>query len=114
MELIRPIPRLALVNDGELLKAASVDGWGKTTFAEPVKLRYIRVTPVSSRQFSLSGDLPQISAVLYFDRVNSLPKNAVFDTGDTLKTCGREYKVKTVKKFYGASGKVHHLEVELA
>lgn len=113
MELIRPIPRIALVKDGELLKPKGVDGWGKTTFAEPVRLKYIRVEAVKSRQFNLSGDLPEISAVLYYDCVNSLPENAVFDTGDTVRINSREYRVKTVKEFYGTSRKIHHLEVEL-
>lgn len=111
--MIPAIPRYLLPHKAVLKKAVSVDGWGKSEYKSTPLFR-VRITPCRGQRFALSGDLPELSAVMLFDMDNSLPLPAPeFDTGDIVVFGGREFVVRKVSTFYADSDNIHHLEVEL-
>ena len=110
--MIRPIPRYLLPHSAVLVKKNAADKWGKFTETE-IPLQFVRLEPVRSRTYGLSGDLPGEKARLFYDPVSSIPCDAVFETDDIIRFNGREYAVGEIKEFFGDSDKAHHLEISL-
>lgn len=112
--MIPAIPRYLLPHKAVLKKAVSADSWGKSEY-KCTPLFRVRITPCRGQRFALSGDMPELSAVMLFDTENSLPLPAPeFDTGDIVAFGNREFVVRKVGTFYADSDNIHHLEVELA
>jgi hypothetical protein len=108
-----PIPRYLLPHTVTLIEKLSADGWGgKGTELETV-IHFVRIEPCRSRRFSLSGDVPEVSAKLFFDPFSSVPSEVSFETGDKVIFGSEEFTVSEVQTFYGLSGDIHHLEVLL-
>ena len=108
------IPRYLLPHKAVLKKKLSEDKWGGAEYEE-TPLVYVRIAPCHGVRFSLGGDMPEVSAKMFFDYVNSLPCPAPeFEAGDVIAFGGRDYVVGKVNAFYADGDEVHHWEVELA
>lgn len=110
--VIPPIPRYMLPHKCTHLKKASEDRWGKAS-AITNELSFVRIEPCHSHRMSLSADIPEVSAKMFFDAVNSCPQDVSFETGDIIRFMSRDYSVIKVGYFFTDSNKIHHLEVML-
>lgn len=112
--VITPIPRYLLPHSCTLIEKISSDGWGGAGKTVETTLEHVRIQPCHSQRFSLSGDIPEVSAKLLFDAVNSSPQNVSFETGDIIRFNGKDYVIQRIDTFYANTDRVHHLEVALA
>lgn len=113
--MIPAIPRYLLPHSGTLIKKISEDKWGGCETSE-TPLSFVRVIPCHGEKFSLSGDIPEISAKMFFDMRSSVPVDPPpdFCTGDIIRFNSREYIIVKVNVCYADSSVPHHLEVMLA
>lgn len=121
---ITPIPLYLLCHSAELITEYDPDKWGGSSEASTASLEHIRITPCRSQRFSLSADMPEISAKLFYDCVNSSPVGNPFrlkgdeDDGKVV-SCqfvyfdSKKYTVNKIESFYGTED-LHHLEVYLS
>lgn len=111
--MIPAIPRYLLPHRAVLKRKLSEDKWGGREHEE-TPLYYVRIVPCRGVRFSLGGDVPEVSAKMFFDNVNSLPCPAPeFEAGDVIGFSGRDYVVGKINTFYADGDEVHHWEVEL-
>ncbi len=107
------IPRYLLPHKAVLKRKISEDKWGGAEYEE-TPLSYVRIVPCRGQTFSLGGDVPEVFAKMFFDRVNSIPCPAPeFRSGDVIGFNGKDYVVKKINTFYADGDEVHHWEVEL-
>lgn len=111
--VIPPIPRYLLVHSCTLRKTASPDPWGGGETSD-TKINFVRIEPCHSQKFSLGGDIPEISAKMFYDSFSSSPNDVVFETKDKIIFGEREYAIVEVRPFYGGTDKIHHLKVVLS
>lgn len=112
--MIPAIPRYLLPHKAVFKRKISEDKWGGAEYEE-TSLAYVRIAPCHGMRFSLGGDVPEVSAKMFFDHANSLPCPAPdFQSGDVIAFNGKDYVVKKVNTFYADGDEVHHLEVELS
>lgn len=107
------IPRKMLIHRAEVRTVIKEDCFGVKEFSDGVKLKYVRVDYESGDEKSEHGYKGTGSAVLIYDAVNSVPKNFSFENGQIVSYSGAIFRVKNVKMFYD-SGRLHHVEVEMA
>ncbi len=112
--MLAPIPRFILVHSCILRKVSSPDPWGGGGDLSDTKINFVRIEPCSSQKFSLGGDIPEISAKMFFDAFSSVPNDVCFEPKDKIIFEEKEYVITEVRTFYGDSGRVHHLEVMLS
>lgn len=112
--MLAPIPRFLLVHSCILRKVTSPDPWGGGGDLSDTKINFVRIEPCRSQKFSLGGDIPEVSAKLFYDSFSSSPNDVRFEPKDKVVFNGREYVIVEVRTFYGDSWKVHHLEVMLS
>ena len=107
-------PRYLLPHRGTLVKKISEDKWGGCGTSE-TPLSFIRIIPCHGEKFSLSGDIPEISAKMFFDLHSSVPVDPLpdFCTGDVIRFQGKEYVIKRIDTHYSDEATPHHLEVLL-
>ena len=113
-----PIPRWLLPHTATLYKAVSTDVWGKETYTSGTAsgvyaLKNVRFEPVDARRYSLTADMPDITARMFVDAVSSDTSGAVIETGDRITFGQREYRVVQIQELY-AEQAVHHWEVMLS
>ena len=111
--VIPPIPRYLVPHTVTLVERLSSDGWGGGSSELKTKINFVRIEPCRSQRFSLSGDIPEVKAKLFFDPFSSVPAGVSFETGDKVIFGSEEFTVSEVQEFYGLSGRIHHLEVLL-
>lgn len=111
--LIPPIPIAMLPHSAELTEPEKTEWGGIKGMHHKAFLKHVRFCPVKSVKMSLSGDIPDCTAKLIYDCVNSQPKNVVFKVGDRIIRCGNEYTVVSVKPCYADKAYPHHMEVIL-
>lgn len=112
--MLTPIPRYILVHSCILRKTASPDPWGGSGTHSDTAINFVRIEPCNSQKFSLGGDIPEISAKMFYDSFSSVPDNVRFEPKDKIIFGGKEYIIVEVRTFYGDTGKAHHLEVMLS
>lgn len=112
--MIPAIPRYLMPHSAVLKKKISEDKWGGGKYEE-TPLSFIRIVPCRGQRFSLSGDIPEVSAKMFFDLKSSVPCRPPpdFSPGDVICFEGRDYVIKRVDTHYVDVGEIHHLEVEL-
>ncbi len=108
---MKPIPKTLLIHSASLFDV-SEDKWQKQTVKLATELCRVRIEPVSKLITNGKDRSVTLSAVLFYDRVNSLPRGVKFKQGQRLKFGEREYIVETVDELYD-NKKLHHLEVGL-
>lgn len=107
--VIPPIPRYLLPHSCTLSEKTASDKWGKSETVR-TELKHIRIEPCRSHRLSLAADIPEVSAKMFVDAVNSFPQDISFEVGDIISFMGRDYTVTKID-FYYANGRIHHLEV---
>lgn len=119
---MRPIPKGMLLHRAVLTTEYAPDLWGKSSETEACPLDRVRIE--SSHKTVATKERQQItlSAVLFFDCVNSVCSVPFLLEGDTydgknvknqfVEWNGRKYAVQVIEPLYGDK-KIHHYEVGL-
>lgn len=108
---MRPIPRKLLIHTATLKTSASIDAFQKPTHAETA-LTCVRIEPSNAVIKTKDNTEITLSAVLFYDCTNSLPKGTDFALESKIVFGGEERMVKSVERFYDHN-KLHHLEIGL-
>lgn len=110
---MRPIPRQLLIHNITLCSEVNKDEWGD---GEPDKgqiVRFVRIEPSAKIVRDKSGAEIQLSATLFYDCKNSLPRGLSFVVDSIMMFNEEKYRVKTVEPLYDGR-KLHHYELGLA
>lgn len=107
------IPRYLLPHYADVIRKTASDGWGGSDTEVAAVLRWVRIIPARSQTFALGGDIPQVSAKMFYDCRNSTPEDFEFRTGDIIRFMGRDYVVQKIETYFADGGEPHHLEVIL-
>lgn len=108
----RPIPLRLLPHTCTHITEANKNAWGAADRQEQI-LSHVRIEPTDGKAFSSSGDYESLSAVLFYDCCNSSPSDIAISGGDRIMFNDKEYTVLSVKKCYGQSETLHHMEAGL-
>lgn len=111
---MRPIPRALLIHSAtHKYGVPADDGWGNLTHPDTRTLEFVRFEPSTKLVMTKDNKEVQLSAVMFFDCVNSVPAAAEFVLGDQIIFDGRTYHVEMIDKLYDGQKK-HHYEVGLS
>lgn len=106
-----PIPLNFLPHTIDLYKKIGDDRWGEKYIEEPIIIENVRLEHSTKLMKDKTGLEIQLKGILYFDNVNSKPKDAIFNVNDKIKFNGNEYTVKLIRPIVAI--KPHHLEIGL-
>ena len=110
MTLSKPIPKALLPHTAQLLTPKTTGIFTDGDFDE-VTLHNIRFEKDEKTRQIKSGEARVKAAKIYFDCVNSTPKNMQFGTTQLIEFCGKKYKIESVKTIM-AGNKIHHYKIE--
>ena len=110
--MARPIPRALLIHSAtHKYGTLADDGWGNMTHPSSQSLEFVRFEPSSKLVMTKDNNEVQLSAVMFFDCINSVPAGATFAVGDQIVFGDRTYHVETVDTLYDRT--LHHYELGL-
>lgn len=108
-----PIPKSLLIHKATLQKSNDNSAWGTTTEDNPLTLlSCIRIDPSSSIVTTKTNKQLQLTAMLFYDCKNSLPKGQIFCEEDKITFNNKEYTIQSVAELYDEK-KLHHYEIGL-
>lgn len=110
--MMKAIPKKLLIHSALLSSYKDENVWGNSSLENKTKLERIRIEPTHKYVTTKENRQITLSAILFFDCVNSSPLNTVFKLGDRIKFNGTDYLVETVEPIYDT--KLHHYEIGLS
>ena len=109
---IKPIP-LKLLNDKAILRPFIKDTRDGKEYGKDIKLTNISLSHTAKYSGSNKSQYTRHNAVLFYDTVNSSPKNMEFKEKDMIIYNGKKMIVERVVTPNWTSQKIHHYELEL-
>lgn len=112
----RPIPKALLIHSATLTRKANEttnDMDVVQSYGPEEVLTRVRIEPSTRLIKTADNQEVQVSATLFFDKVNSLPTGTVFNVGDKVVLDGTRYEVSVVDTLIGDRS-WHHYEVGLS
>lgn len=109
---IRHIPRKLLIHSVTHGYNPANSTWGNTTFGGTRTVSYVRIEPSSKLVVTKDGKQVQLSAVMFYDAVNSSPIGITFAENDGVTFGSKTYTVVSVDTIYD-NADLHHVEVGL-
>jgi hypothetical protein len=91
------------------------DDWGNPTWPNTRTLTRVRVEPSGKIVLDRSTDANteiRLSALMFYDAVNSSPQGVAFAYGDKVTFDGQQYRVASIDRLYDGMA-FHHLEIGL-
>ena len=107
---IRPIPKRLLIHSVTHKTLPTKDQWGTVSWGTSQAVSFVRVEPTSKVIISKDSKQVQLSALMLYDSVNSIPTDINFTVQDAIVYDGVEYIIMVVDKINDDTG-LHHLEV---
>lgn len=86
---------------------------GQWSFASSRSLTHVRFEPSNKLVKTNDNNEAQLSAIMFYDCVNSEPSGATFTLGDTIEWGDTAYEVVGGTKPIYAGTNAHHFELEL-
>lgn len=108
--MINPMPKAILIHSVEYKEYKGKDRYGKE-YKEPITLKDVLVQPVSSINRTGSADAISYNSLMFYDCVNSLPKNIKFTKESIITFNNEEMIINKVNPIYTFD--LHHYELEL-
>lgn len=109
---MKPIPKHLLIHRATAIKRENADMWNNITDKTVAQLENVRLEPSSALTVTKDNRQVKLSAVLFFDCVNSKPAGFDFSDTDIIEALGGRYEIISVDKLYDEK-KLHHYEVGL-
>lgn len=112
---VYPIPRKLLPHKATLRRKEGGDAWHEPEIIE-TPLTFVRFDGGSTMTYHLNGQDVNCAMTMFFDCVNSAPKDIEFQFGDEIEWDGNLYTVKAIDKKPTDSNNIpfHHYEIGLA
>ncbi len=111
MDVIKPIPKKLLIHTVTRLERTT-DRWGEETLKEKEIIKRVRIEPSNKVVRDKNNAEIQISATLFYDCKNSLPRDIQFAEDDIIVFNGQKHKVQTIEPLYDRE-RLHHIEMGL-
>ncbi len=108
---VRPIPISLLPHSCECYPVTLKD-WEEEIKDDGVPLKNVRIEYTSKRILSKDNKEKALTALLFFDAVNSSPKNHQFKRGDLIHFNGTDYHIEVIEALYEFN-RLHHYEIGL-
>lgn len=110
---MKPIPKNLLPHTVMLYKNVNSGGfYEETSLSSRTELTYVRMEPSSKIVRDKNNAEIQLSATLFYDCKNSIPRGVAFATDDVVSFNGVKHRVKVVEPLYDRR-KLHHYELGL-
>lgn len=109
---MRPIPKNLLIHEVMLHRSQSKDRWGKTELDRGAHLERVRLEPTSKIVRDKNNAEIRLSAIMFYDCKNSLPRDISFAEDDIIIFNRQKHKIQTVELLYDEQ-KLHHYELGL-
>lgn len=106
----KPISKRFLIHSATLKTAETRDKWDKVISATDVPLTFIRVDETNKLVQSSTNMEEQLTAIVFYDTINSRPQNVTFVKDQILVYNGDERRIKTIEPMYDNS-RLHHYEI---
>lgn len=108
---MKPIPKNLLIHSAELFEVTE-GAWQDKNERFIAELKNVRIEPCSKLIATNENRSLTLSAVLFYDTHNSLPRGIEICCGNHVTFKGQKYRVETVERLYD-NKQLHHLEVGL-
>lgn len=108
--MIKPMPRAVLIHSVEYYEYTKKDRYGNG-FKKPIMLKNVLVQPVSNIKSNNVGEEVSYKSLMFFDCINSIPKNLKFKKLSKIVFNGDEMIINKVNPIYAFN--LHHYELEL-
>lgn len=105
------IPKRVLIHSATL-KSVVRDAWQNEISSTDTALTNIRIEQSNKMVQTKDNQERQLNAIVFYDIVNSRPKNVVFAQDDIITIGGIDRRIHLVRPEYD-SKKLHHYEVEV-
>lgn len=109
---MRQIPKRLLIHSADFYKKPVKDRWGKEEDHEKTPLSFVRIEPSSTITRDKNNQEIKLSAVLFYDCKNSLPKGLKIAEDDVIVFNGQKLKAVSVDHCYD-DRRLHHYEIGL-
>lgn len=109
---MRPIPKNLLIHSAELSQTSTDNAWQEEQTKAIATLERVRIDTMSKLVTTKDNRQITLSAMLFYDCRNSLPKNVKFKQGQVVLWNNTEYVIETVEPLYDGV-KLHHYELGL-
>lgn len=109
---MKPIPEKLLIHKAELKEISTDNAWQEEQLNDIATLEKIRIEPISKLVTAKDNRQITLSAVLFYDCKNSIPKGVNFQHGQRIFWNGMEYAIETIEPLYDGK-KLHHYELGL-
>lgn len=109
---MRPIPKRLLIHQAILHKETVQDRWGKGQLDAGVKLEFVRMEPSRQLIRDKNNAEVQLAATLFYDCLNSRPRDIGFQEDDIIIFNGQRHQVRSVEPLYDERH-LHHYELGL-
>ena len=109
---MRPIPKQLLIHQVMLHKETGKDRWGKGSLNTGVLLRSVRMEPSSQVIRDRNNAEIRLAATLFYDCVNSRPRDISFQEDEVIIFNGQRHQVKIIEPLYDGR-RLHHYELGL-
>lgn len=109
---MKAIPKKLLIHTVTLSKKKDVDRWGKTMFENKHEIMYVRMEPTKQITRDKNNSEIQLSAILFFDCMNSRPRNIEFAVDDIVVFNDEIFQIKVIEPLYDEK-RLHHYELGL-
>lgn len=104
------IPKSVLIHKAHLINVTS-DGW-KDEQVSKVLLENIRIDYSKVRNLNNESDSTNLIGTLFYDIINSKPRDVKFTKGQQIEFKGVNYTINSIDYLYDKT-KLHHIELGL-
>ncbi len=106
---MRAIPKRLLIHSIKLIEKGQKDRWGNADETEQA-VNHVRIEPSTAIVRDKNNAEIQLAAVLFYDVINSRPRNIAFKVDQIIDFNDERYAVKSVESLYDGC-KLHHYEL---
>ena len=109
---MRAIPKKLLIHTVQLQRTISKDRWGEGKTDDGFRLEKVRIEPSSRIVRTKNSAEVQLTATLFYDCRNSVPREFEFKEDDIILFNGQKLRVQVIESLYD-NNKLHHYELGL-
>lgn len=110
---MKPIPRAVLPHTVTLNIPGQTDTWSRETDQSMgAEIRFVRIEPSSKLVADAQNQQIQLSALLFYDCTNSIPRGVDWKQGQQITFNNQQFTVQSVEPLYAARA-LHHYEIGL-
>jgi len=110
--MVRHIPKRLLIHTVSHKYTRTLDAFQKETFSGTRTIKYVRMDPSSSIVISKENQQIKLTSLLFYDCLNSSPRDVVFILDEVIVWNGQDFRIKVIDQIVDDHG-THHFELGL-